>query len=47
MDFNLPDMSGPEACRKIRSCFAGPIIMVTVRNFQRDKIEALDSGADD
>ncbi len=47
MDFNLPDTSGPEACRKIRSCFAGPIIMVTVRNSQRDKIDALDSGADD
>jgi two-component system KDP operon response regulator KdpE len=47
MDFNLPDMSGPEACRKIRSSFAGPIIMVTVRNSERDKIDALDSGADD
>ncbi len=29
MDFNLPDMSGPEACRKIRLSFEGPIIMVT------------------
>jgi two-component system, OmpR family, KDP operon response regulator KdpE len=47
MDFNLPDMNGPEACCKIRSFFAGPIIMVTVRNSERDKIEALDSGADD
>jgi two-component system, OmpR family, KDP operon response regulator KdpE len=47
MDFNLPDMSGPEACRKIRLSFAGPIIMVTVRNSERDKIDALDSGADD
>jgi two-component system KDP operon response regulator KdpE len=47
MDFNLPDMSGPEACRKIRLSFAGPIIMVTVRNSERDKIDTLDSGADD
>ena len=47
LDFNLPDMSGPEACRKVRSSFVGPIIMVTVRNSQHDKIEALDSGADD
>jgi two-component system KDP operon response regulator KdpE len=47
MDFNLPDMSGPEACSKIRLSFAGPIIMVTVRNSERDKIDALDSGADD
>jgi two-component system, OmpR family, KDP operon response regulator KdpE len=47
LDFNLPDMNGPETCRKIRLSFAGPIIMVTVRNEDRDKIEALDSGADD
>ena len=47
LDFNLPDMNGPEACRKIRLSFTGPIIMVTVRNEDRDKIEALDSGADD
>jgi two-component system, OmpR family, KDP operon response regulator KdpE len=47
MDFNLPDMSGPETCRKIRLSFKGPVIMVTVRNSERDKIEALDSGADD
>jgi two-component system, OmpR family, KDP operon response regulator KdpE len=47
MDFNLPDMSGPEACRKIRLSFAGPLIMVTVRNSERDKIDTLDSGADD
>ncbi len=47
MDFNLPDMSGPETCRRIRLSFAGSIIMVTVRNSERDKIEALDSGADD
>jgi two-component system, OmpR family, KDP operon response regulator KdpE len=47
MDFNLPDMSGPEACHKIRSSFKGPIIMLTVRNSERDKIHALDSGADD
>jgi len=47
MDFNMPDMSGPEACSKIRLSFEGPIIMVTVRNSENDKIEALDSGADD
>jgi len=47
MDFNLPDMTGLEACRKIRLSFTGPIIMVTVRKSERDKIDALDSGADD
>jgi two-component system KDP operon response regulator KdpE len=47
LDINLPDMSGLEACSKIRLSFEGPIIMVTVRYSERDKIGALDSGADD
>jgi len=47
MDVNMPGMSGLEACSKIRLSFTGPIIMVTVRNSERDKIQALDSGADD
>ena len=47
MDVNMPGMSGLEACSKIRLSFPGPIIMVTVRNSEQDKIQALDSGADD
>src|SRR4029077_3410467 len=47
LDINLPDMSGFDACRLIRLSFAGPILMVTVRNSVRDKINALDAGADD
>lgn len=47
MDVNMPGMSGFEACSKIRLFFSGPIIMVTVRNSEHDKILALDSGADD
>jgi two-component system KDP operon response regulator KdpE len=47
LDVNLPDMSGLETCSKIRSSFEGPIIMVTVRSSEKDKIGALDSGADD
>ncbi len=47
LDVNMPQMGGLEACRKIRLSFGGPIIMVTVRNSEQDKILALDSGADD
>jgi two-component system KDP operon response regulator KdpE len=47
LDVNMPVMSGLEACSKIRLSFDGPIIMVTVRNAERDKISALDAGADD
>jgi two-component system KDP operon response regulator KdpE len=47
LDINLPDMSGFDACRLIRVSFAGPILMLTVRNSVRDKVDALDAGADD
>jgi two-component system KDP operon response regulator KdpE len=47
LDVNMPVMNGLEACNKIRMSFDGPIIMVTVRNTERDKIAALDAGADD
>jgi two-component system KDP operon response regulator KdpE len=47
LDVNMPVMSGLEACSKIRLSFGGPIIMVTVRNSEHDKIQALDAGADD
>jgi len=47
LDVNMPGMNGLEACAKIRLSFDGPIIMVTVRNSEQDKIRALDSGADD
>ena len=47
LDINLPDMSGFDVCRLIRLSFAGPILILSVRNSVRDKIDALDAGADD
>jgi two-component system, OmpR family, KDP operon response regulator KdpE len=47
LDVNLPKMSGLETCREIRRSMDVPIIMLTVRNSERDKVQALDAGADD
>ncbi len=47
LDSNMPGMSGLEACREIREAGDIPIIMVSVRNSERDKVRALDAGADD
>ena len=47
LDFNLPGRSGIETCAEIRRSGDVPIIMLTVRNSERDKVEALDAGADD
>lgn len=47
LDVNLPGISGIEACKEIRRTSDAPIIMLTVRNAERDKVVALDAGADD
>jgi two-component system, OmpR family, KDP operon response regulator KdpE len=47
LDVNLPGISGIETCRELRRFTAAPIIMLTVRNAERDKVVALDAGADD
>ncbi|HTQ97837.1 MAG TPA: response regulator transcription factor [Candidatus Acidoferrum sp.] len=47
LDVNLPGMSGIETCREIRRSSDAPIIMLTVRSAERDKVVALDAGADD
>ncbi len=47
LDLGLPDMDGCEIIQKIRSWTATPIIVVSARSEDRDKISALDAGADD
>jgi two-component system, OmpR family, KDP operon response regulator KdpE len=47
LDVNLPKMSGVETCRELRATGDVPIIMLTVRNSEHDKVMALDAGADD
>ena len=47
LDMNMPGMGGIEACRLIRSTSEVAIIMLTVSNSEKDKVEALDAGADD
>lgn len=47
LDMNMPGMGGLEACREIRADPNVGIIMLTVRNTEGDKVEALDAGADD
>ncbi len=47
LDMNMPGMGGLETCRAIRAGWDVPIIIVSVRDSDRDKVEALDAGADD
>jgi two-component system KDP operon response regulator KdpE len=47
LDMNMPVLDGLQACREIRSGSSVPIIMLTVRSAEKDKVRALDAGADD
>ena len=47
LDLGLPDMDGVEIIRKVRSWSNVPIIVISARSEDSDKIGALDSGADD
>ncbi|HKV24450.1 MAG TPA: response regulator transcription factor [Candidatus Acidoferrum sp.] len=47
LDVNMPGIGGIEAAREIREMCDAPIIMLTVRNAEKDKVAALDAGADD
>ncbi|HZD18915.1 MAG TPA: response regulator [Actinomycetota bacterium] len=47
LDLGLPDMDGTDVISRIRSFSEVPIIVVSVRDRQADKVAALDAGADD
>ena len=47
LDLTLPGISGLETCERLRDWYQGPIIILSVRNADADKIAALDLGADD
>ena len=47
LDLGLPDVDGMEILRKVRRWSKVPILVVSARTHERDKVEALDAGADD
>jgi two-component system, OmpR family, KDP operon response regulator KdpE len=47
LDMNMPGMGGLATCREMRSGTNVAIIMLTVRDSEKDKVSALDAGADD
>lgn len=47
LDLSMPGMSGLEVCKELRSWSAVPILVLSVRSGDADKIAALDQGADD
>ena len=47
LDLSLPDMEGIQVCARLREWTQVPIIILSVRDNERDKVAALDKGADD
>jgi len=47
LDLRLPDMDGLEIIKQVRECGETPIIVLSARGLERDKVEALELGADD
>ena len=47
LDLGLPDMDGVEVCKRLREWTQTPVIILSVRDSERQKVAALDHGADD
>lgn len=47
LDLGLPDMDGKDVLRRAREFYAGPIVILSARDREAEKIEALDLGAND
>jgi len=47
LDLGLPDMDGVDIIKKVRTWSNTPIIVISARSEDHDKVEALDAGADD
>lgn len=47
LDLGLPDLDGKEALKKARAFYDGPILILSARDRETEKIDALDAGADD
>ena len=47
LDLGLPDMDGIDVLRELRSWSSLPVVVVSARSHERDKVQALDLGADD
>jgi len=47
LDLGLPDLEGTEVCRQIRKESKAPIVILSARGSEQDKVAALDIGADD
>ncbi len=47
LDLGLPDIDGVEVCRRVRDAVGVPILILSARGAEGDKVSALDAGADD
>ena len=47
LDLGLPDLDGVEVCRRLREGRSVPIVVLSARGAEKEKVAALDAGADD